>query len=133
RLHEQVRAGNLLATDDGCFTTWELARADRECVESHESASGELAMDHTAALGKVAAFREAAQSAGRRGLSGPQAKAAACILSADSGTVVVQGDAGAGKTTMLKAVNDLAAGQGWEVKGVAVQGVAARKLEDESG
>jgi ATP-dependent exoDNAse (exonuclease V) alpha subunit len=133
RLHVQVRAGNLLATDDGCFTTWELARADRECVQRRESAAAGLAMDRAAAAGKVAAYREAAQAAGRRGLSGPQADAAAGILSAASGTVVVQGDAGAGKTTMLKAVNDLAAANGWEVKGVAVQGVAARKLQEESG
>ena len=32
RLMAEVRAGRLLATDDGRYTTWEMTRADRECV-----------------------------------------------------------------------------------------------------
>jgi hypothetical protein len=34
---------------------------------------------------------------------------------------------------MLKAVNEIGRGSGWEVVGLAIQGIAARKLEEESG
>ena len=131
-LLDQVRSGNILATDDGRYTTWEMARADRECVRGRE-ARVSLAVSSDAASSQVTEYSRAAEAAGRRKLSPLQAKAAAGILSADRGTVVVQGDAGSGKTTMLRAVNDLGQAAGWEVVGLAVQGIAARKLEEESG
>jgi conjugative relaxase-like TrwC/TraI family protein len=133
RLQDQVRAGRLLATDDGRYTTWEMARVDRECLSQRKSPSVGLALEAKAAARQVAAYAESARAGGRRGLSEPQAAAAAGILAAHRGAVIVQGDAGAGKTTMLKAVNELAAASGWEVAGVAVQGLAARKLQEESG
>lgn len=46
---------------------------------------------------------------------------------------MVQGDAGSGKTTMLREVRELAAAGRWDIVGIAVQGVAARKLEEETG
>jgi ATP-dependent exoDNAse (exonuclease V) alpha subunit len=46
---------------------------------------------------------------------------------------VLQGDAGAGKTTSLKAVGEYYRQQGFNVIGLAVQGVAAKKLADEAG
>ncbi|MCX5794774.1 MAG: relaxase domain-containing protein [Elusimicrobia bacterium] len=127
-LWDQVRAGNLLVTDDGRYTTWEMTRVERECLQARKAA-GALAMEGGAAEARVA---ELANGIGRR-LSEAQAKAAAAILTAERGTVLVQGDAGSGKTTMLKAVNRAAQEARWEVVGVTVQGVAARKLEDESG
>jgi hypothetical protein len=66
-------------------------------------------------------------------LSRQQAAAAAGVLAAPQAVVVVQGDAGAGKTTMLRAVKDVAATAGWDLVGVSVQGVAARQLQAESG
>ncbi|MDD4953047.1 MAG: MobF family relaxase, partial [Desulfovibrionaceae bacterium] len=131
-LHDQVRAGNILATDDGLYTTWEMARADRECFRTRE-ARVPLALRAEEASSRVAEYSRAAQAQGRRGLSPLQAKAAAGILSAGRGAVVVQGDAGSGKTSMLRAVNDIGKAAGWEINGVAVQGMAARKLEEESG
>jgi len=128
----QVRAGHILATDDGYYTTWELTRADRECVSPRGSV-GTLTLPATAAKREVSKYQEGQAKSGRRTLSPLQAIAAEGILSAGSGTVVVQGDAGAGKTTMLKSVQRVATEAGWEVVGVAVQGVAARKLEEESG
>ena len=131
-LQDQVLVGNILATDDGRYTTWEMARADRECVKGREERVT-VAVQADAASFQVAEYSRTALAAGRRGLSPLQAGVAAGILSADRATVVVQGDAGSGKTTMLRAVNELGKGAGWEIVGVAVQGVAARKLEDESG
>jgi conjugative relaxase-like TrwC/TraI family protein len=131
-LRDQVRKGNILATDDGRYTTWEMARSDRECLKGRE-ARVTLALQAEEVSSRVAEYSRASQAQGRRALSPLQAKAAAGILSAQRGTVVVQGDAGSGKTFMLKAVNDLGQAAGWEIVGVAVQGMAARKLEDESG
>ncbi len=131
-LQDQVRAGTILATDDGRYTTWEMARADRECVKGRE-ARVSLALQTEVASSQVAEYSRAAQAAGRRALSRLQSGAAAGILSADRATVVVQGDAGSGKTTMLRAVNEIGKGSDWEVVGLAIQGIAARKLEEESG
>jgi conjugative relaxase-like TrwC/TraI family protein len=132
RLIGEVRAGRLLMTDDGRYTTWEMVRADREALRER-SATVALALRPEAAAFQVAEYAKTNVALGLRGLSEQQAVAAAGILAATRGTVVVQGDAGAGKTTMLKAVNDISVRNGWEVVGLAVQGVAARKLEEESG
>jgi conjugative relaxase-like TrwC/TraI family protein len=132
RLMAEVRAGRLLATDDGRYTTWEMTRADRECVRDRQAPAA-LALKPDAAALQVAEGIRASLERGQRGLSEQQAAAAAGILSADRGTVVVQGDAGAGKTTMLRAVHEIAGRNGWETVGLAIQGVAARKLQEESG
>lgn len=132
RLLGEVRAGRLLATDDGRYTTWEMTRADRECVRERPAPAA-LALRPDDAKDLVAGYIKKNKSLGLRGLSEQQAAAAVGILSADRGTVVVQGDAGAGKTTMLRAVQDIAGQKGWETVGLAIQGVAARKLQEESG
>ena len=132
RLMAEVRAGRLLATDDGRYTTWEMTHADRQCVRERLAPAG-LALAPDAAARQVREYVQKNLEGGLRGLSGQQAAAAAGILSAERGTVVVQGDAGAGKTTMLRAVHDIAAQQGWETVGLSIQGVAARKLQEESG
>jgi conjugative relaxase-like TrwC/TraI family protein len=131
-LQDQVRAGNIIPTDDGRYTTWEMVRADRECLKQRHSAKPP-AIQHEAAAAQVAEYSRKAAAAGRRALSPLQAGAAAGVLSSKQAAVVVQGDAGSGKTSMLKAVNEMANAAGWEVVGVAVQGIAARNLEDESG
>ncbi len=130
-LEAQVKAGHILRTDNGFYTSWEMARADRECVQRHEAWS--VALTDWRARRDVAAYQEAARSAGRKLLSERQIQVAVGILTAGEGTVIVQGDAGSGKTTMLRAVNHVASAARFAVYGVAVQGVAARNLENESG
>jgi conjugative relaxase-like TrwC/TraI family protein len=127
-LQDQIRAGNVLATDDGRYTTWEMIRVDRECVKQRLAAKLP-ALTHETAAARVAEYSRKAL----RKLSPLQAGAAAGVLSSQSGTVVVQGDAGSGKTSMLRAVNEMGRAAGWEIVGVAVQGIAARNLEEESG
>lgn len=129
RLAQQVNAGNIVRTDDGYYTTWELTRADRECVAAPGLTTSLALAD---AGDKLAAYATTQQKEGRRTLSPVQQAAARAILASTVATVVVQGDAGAGKTTMLRAVREIAQSAGWEVVGVAVQGVAARKLQEES-
>lgn len=128
----QVRAGHIVVTDRGQYTSWEMMRADRECVRPCDTAP-RLALTKTAAEQAVQAYREEALAAGTKPLSERQAAVAVGLLSSDRGIDVVQGDAGSGKTTMLRVVNDVAAKSGWDVVGVAIQGIAARNLQDESG
>jgi conjugative relaxase-like TrwC/TraI family protein len=132
RLAEQVRLGRIVATDDGRYTTWEMARVDRQCLERQPRKAG-LELDVELARSLVKYYSDARQCLDRRGLSPRQAEAAVGILTSREATVVVQGDAGAGKTTMLAAINHVTAQWNWEIVGLAVQGVAARKLEQESG
>ena len=131
RLEEQVRAGFLVKTVDGRYTTWELVRADRECMATL-AYSTRLVLSEDAARRSVEGDGRALKSQGLRAPSTRQRKVAAGILSSPFGIVVVQGDAGAGKTTMLRTVRDAARVEGWETVGVAVQGSAARKLQEES-
>ncbi|OGR97776.1 MAG: hypothetical protein A2V88_09195 [Elusimicrobia bacterium RBG_16_66_12] len=132
RLRDEVNAGRILATDDGRFTTWEMTRADRECLRERQAAAP-LALRADSAAFHVAEYIKTAKALNFQILSEQQAAVAGGILAAAQGTVVVQGDAGAGKTTMLRAVNSIAGLNGWDVVGLAVQGVAARKLQEESG
>jgi len=130
RLDAAVLAGTLIRTDAGGFTSWDMVAADREAVRE-KSLTVRLFLDRAGEmLGRRA---ELAAARGGRRLSGPQFEAAREILLRREGLIIVQGDAGAGKTTMLKAVHDAAADAGWEVRGLAVQGAAARKLQEESG
>lgn len=131
-LAAEVAAGRLLRTDDGRYTTWEMARADRECVAAARSTVA-LALPAEAARAQLQAYCDGQQRLGRRTLSDRQRAVAAGVLESSQAVVVVQGDAGSGKTTMLAAVREVASQVGWQVTGLAVQGVAARKLKDESG
>lgn len=132
RLQTQVQAGHILATDNGFYTTWEMARSDREAVAQRKTAV-EIILPAHRAKRDIERYALKEKRAGRRGLSERQLDVAAAILSAEEATVVVQGDAGSGKTTMLKGVRAVAEGANLEILGIAIQGVAARKLEEESG
>lgn len=61
-------------------------------------------------------------------LNDGQRAAAQCILTTRNQVVGVQGVAGAGKTTMLQAVQQQAQQCGWQVKGIAPSSAAAREL-----
>jgi ATP-dependent exoDNAse (exonuclease V) alpha subunit len=67
------------------------------------------------------------------GLSEEQRGAVAGICTSGHGAELVVGVAGAGKTTMLRAVADAFEGAGYEVIGTATSGQAARNLVHEAG
>src|SRR5437879_6034345 len=52
---------------------------------------------------------------------------------AQRGVAGVRERAGVGKTTRRRHVSDVAKGAGMDIVGVTIQGIAARKLENESG
>jgi conjugative relaxase-like TrwC/TraI family protein len=62
-----------------------------------------------------------------------QKDAIVLALSSEDRFVAVQGVAGSGKTTMLRAVNTLATDSGWVVRGMAPTGAAAKVMSKEIG
>ena len=132
RLKTQVQEGRIIEVEPERFTTWEMMRVEREYMRPGAQ-SVSLAMAEPRLSAMMALYEADQQAAGKRNLSSVQRVAATGILSSKETVVVLQGDAGSGKTTLLRTVNDLAVKEGWDVRGVSVQGVAARKLEEESG
>ncbi|MCX6976237.1 MAG: conjugative relaxase, partial [Verrucomicrobia bacterium] len=72
-------------------------------------------------------------AAGDRPLNGDQLTAALSILSSDDRIIAIQGDAGTGKSTMLKPVADVLASEGKRVLGLGFQTTIANALREESG
>jgi len=62
-----------------------------------------------------------------------QKNAVGKILTSNDGVFIVQGYAGSGKTTMLKATKELYEREGYNVSGMSFTGQAAEKLQRESG
>ncbi len=131
RLKHQVQEGRIIEVEPDRFTTWEMMRVEREYMRTIQG-GGPLAMPEPRLSAMMALYEEDQRAVGKRTLSPVQRIAAAAILSSKEFVVVLQGDAGSGKTTLLRTVNEIAVKEGWDVAGVSVQGVAARKLEEES-
>jgi|GEM_PF-2209397 len=132
RLKTQVHEGNIVEVENDRYTTWEMMRVEREYMQ-RISKIETLTIPDSVAQDAVKRYELAQGAVGRRLLSKNQKHAATGVLVSNESVVVLQGDAGSGKTTLLRAVNAVAMESGWDVVGISVQGVAARKLEDESG
>ncbi len=128
---EQAKQTGILAHDGaGRFTSWDLVEADRKCV---------LALDHAVSAELVRAdadkllARVTACDSGRVPLDSEQQEAVRAILASERGVVAIQGTAGAGKSTMCRALKSAADIAGIEVIGASVAGKAAANLRDSSG
>jgi len=134
-LKEEVSQGRILKFDN-YYTSWEVIRAEREYLEmSNKSCTIALPGIHDDDDdddGGIFRRVEEVSVNFKKQLSLEQKSAAVRIISSDELVTVVQGDAGAGKTTMLKAVSEVYQSEGVEVVGVATSGVAARNLEEET-
>lgn len=128
RLAMQVAVGNL-AEIDGRITSWELISAEREYMDSADKWT-----NHTAATKAEAdIFLKGYQATAKKPLSKVQETAVKEIITRNKLVTTLQGSAGAGKTTALRAAADYFRGQGKEVVGLAMQGAAAKNLETETG
>jgi conjugative relaxase-like TrwC/TraI family protein len=127
----RVERGEFIAVEqersmpDRSFTTPSMIELERETIERMRAGQGqhaELASEHT----REAITREYDH------LNEGQRAAVHEILASRDQVTALEGTAGAGKTTALKAVRDAAAREGYQVQGFAPTSRAAHKL-GESG
>jgi conjugative relaxase-like TrwC/TraI family protein len=107
------------------FTTSAIFRAERAVVDYARQGRGTQE--------PVMTPERAEQVLSATQLSADQRDAARGILTSGDRIVLVQGDAGTGKTTMLRFIRDAAEAAGWTVRGVAYTGQAARELREHAG
>ena len=79
------------------------------------------------------AVRKLQAAAGDQPLSAEQLRAAVMVLTSNDRTVLVQGVAGAGKTTMIRAIASVARETGRDVLGIAQANKMVNMLRQESG
>ena len=144
KFNKQVERGNIIIkplvyTDNtgkvfreqNFYTSQEMIDTEKE----YFSYAGTYLSDKwkTLDLFDVDKFTEEYQNTARRKLSDIQLKGVKDIIKSRTFLTMVQGDAGSGKTTALKAVSQYYESCGIEVVGLAMQGVAAKNLGDETG
>ncbi|MBW2598566.1 MAG: relaxase domain-containing protein [Deltaproteobacteria bacterium] len=109
------------------YTTKEMYEIERDIVRHVEAGHGAVkpVMDTKAA--------EAALERDYNFMTAGQKTAVGHILTSNDRIIGVQGRAGTGKTTALRAVNDLATERGWKVRGISYTGKAVREMKETAG
>lgn len=128
---ELERRGDLVALPDGDYTTRKMLASERwalEQVRAHQGQSPQM-MPPEAIDARLA---KAQASQGFRFTEG-QREAIGKVLASQDRYVGVQGLAGTGKTTMLRALKEMAQEQGYTVRGMAPTGAAAKVLSRDTG
>ncbi len=136
RLETQLGQGYIVTIRDRNaerYTSLELLAAERNYMRyAGVDSVHDYSVEPREAARYLKDLNEFNRRCGRRVLSDIQGRAIFDILTSKNMINVVQGDAGAGKTTSLKAVAEYYRQQGLDVIGLAMQGVAAKKLADEA-
>lgn len=118
-------SGRLIARQVGGearMTTPAMVRAERDTIAAMEA--GRAATD------PIAMPRQLSDRLSRMGLSDEQAAAATHILASTDRTIGVQGDAGTGKTFMLRGAAAVAEEKGFDVLGLAPSSKATQTLSE---
>ena len=120
---------NIIELKDGYYTTKEILNAEKELIESVKDEKNikqvyfkkdakELVKNYSKKLKEKSGY----------GLTKGQQEATAHILSSKNQVIGIQGDAGVGKTTMLKALNELKTDD-TKIVGLSYTGKAANEIE----
>ena len=133
RLEKQVEAGNLVKTEDGRYTSWEMISAERTYMDYAGTRLKQTAPTTAEAASFLAGYQAAAKQQGKKTLSEVQQTAVSQMIATNKRILVVQGNAGAGKTTALRATAEYYQERSIRVVGLAVAGSAAKTLEAETG
>jgi conjugative relaxase-like TrwC/TraI family protein len=113
------------ADGERLYTTQAIYHAEREVLDYARTGRGQQ---------KSITNPERAEALlSERGLSADQHAAAKAMLTSQDKVLLVQGNAGTGKTTMLKSVRDVAEAEGWTVRGLAYTGQASKELRGGAG
>ena len=137
KLKEQVAQGNILLLKLGEETKGQEIYTSKEMVETEKeyfSYAGTKLNEKwkTLETPEVDRFITDYQKTATRKLSEIQIKGVKNIIKSKTFLTMIQGDAGSGKTTALRAVSKYYKSCGIEVIGLAMQGVAAKTLGDET-
>lgn len=123
--------GHLVKLPDGNYTTKKMLGSEMWALDQVRDTKGQAAR----ILGENTVAERLAAAEKRLGITYTegQREAITKALSTHDRFVAVQGLAGTGKTTMLKALNELAEQEGWTVRGMAPTGAASKVLARETG
>ena len=129
-IKEAQSCGYVVSLENGLLTTPDMAkieqgimvRVERMVNKEHYGVNAEQAIERgiEAGNGEKIAFSY-------------EQKIAINVATDRSALAVIQGRAGVGKSTMLAAVRQSYSQEGWRVQGIALAGVAAQNLQEESG
>ena len=124
-----ARTKAIIALDHkrGVYTTRDMLRAERDIIR--HAKEGRNAVDPV--YSREQAERTIDDRYGR--LTPDQKNALQHLLTAGDRVILVQGDAGTGKTTMLAALRQELENAGYRVQGLSFTGKAAQELEKNSG
>jgi conjugative relaxase-like TrwC/TraI family protein len=135
-LENQFARGKIIRTKGEIhrYTSLELIAAELAYMDfAGVDTKADYSIGAKAAEKYVNELNQNNKAQGGRVMSKIQSQAVVDLLSTKNMISVVQGDAGAGKTSSLKAVADYYKQKdGIEILGLAVQGVTAKKLADEA-
>ncbi|MDR3049462.1 MAG: AAA family ATPase [Elusimicrobiota bacterium] len=134
KFNNQVAAKNIIQNGH-LYTSHEIIDVEKQYMQhglSFLSTKWQIPTDETVDK-YIDDYQETAKANNGRALSDVQLAGVKGVLQSDKFITCLQGDAGAGKTTALKAANQWFKSQGIEVIGLAMQGVAAKTLADDSG
>ena len=132
KLNNQVEMGYIIELQKDRYTSWEMVKADREYMNASGTSLNWEKVDPLEVSKIVEGKRKAKQAKSERTLSDIQSLAVQKMIVSNTLLTVVQGDAGSGKTTALKTTGDFYKESGIEVIGLAMQGVTAKNLEEET-
>lgn len=134
RFTGQIEKGYILQVKGG-YTTIDYALKERDYFRrlDEKTFSHNLTADKKTAEKFLKDYEKEQKHQNKRQLSSVQQTAVSEMLQDNKMITAVQGDAGAGKTTALKATADFYKEKGVEVVGLSMQGVAAKNLENETG
>ncbi|QOG13027.1 MobF family relaxase [Arcobacter sp. FWKO B] len=129
-LQEKEKGDNkLINFKEELYTTKEIINKERDLLDTLQSDRTVKAdMSKTYASQEVDRYSNLKEDKTGFGLTDGQKDAAKAILSDDKPFVLIQGDAGTGKTTMLKAVNELK-NDDTKIIGLSYTGKAASEIE----
>jgi len=124
-----IQEKKLISLTKNFFTTKEMIQAEKEIVEAPKNKNTvESIFSKKEAIEKLNEYSQFKKEATGFELTKGQKEAAALVLSSKDLIIGIQGDAGTGKTTMLKAVNELNENK-VKLIGLSYTGKAASEIE----
>jgi conjugative relaxase-like TrwC/TraI family protein len=122
----------LVSLDKGNYTTKTILKNENELIEAIKDTNAQKAFNRTHTIREVKEqlreYNQGMEEAGKHKLNAGQQKSIELILSSKEQIIGIQGDAGTGKTTMLKALNTLK-DENTKIIGLSYTGKAAQEIE----